>query len=103
MIRMKATTYALTACALATLAAPVLAAEGMWMPHQTKGLANELRAQGLQLDPSVLGNFKAAPLNAIASLGGCSAAFLSPEGLVATNHHCVYGSIQYNSKPGRIT
>ena len=98
---MKAKTYALAACALSSFAAPVLAAEGMWMPHQTKGLADELRAQGLQLDPSVLGNFKAAPLNAIASLGGCSAAFLSPEGLVATNHHCVYGSIQYNSKPGQ--
>jgi hypothetical protein len=48
-----------------------------------------------------LANLKAAPLTAIASLGGCSAAFLSPQGLVATNHHCVYGSIQYNSKPGQ--
>jgi hypothetical protein len=87
-------------CARA-LSAPAIAAEGMWMPHQTGGIANELRAQGLQLDPALLGNLKAAPLTAIASLGGCSAAFLSPQGLVATNHHCVYGSIQYNSKPGQ--
>ena len=53
------------------------------------------------MDPAKLGDFKAAPLNAIVSLGGCSAAFLSNQGLVATNHHCVYGSIQYNSKAGQ--
>lgn len=40
-------------------------------------------------------------MNAIVSLGGCSAAFLSPQGLVATNHHCVVGSIQYNAEPGK--
>lgn len=33
-------------------------------------------------------------MNAMVSLGGCSAAFLGPEGHVATNHHCVYGSLQ---------
>lgn len=49
----------------------------------------------------MLSDLKSAPLNAIVSLGGCSAAFLSPDGLVASNHHCVYGSIQYNSKPGQ--
>jgi len=40
-------------------------------------------------------------MNAIASLGGCSASFVSPQGLVVSNHHCVYGSIQYNAKPDR--
>ena len=60
-----------------------------------------MKAAGLALDPAALADLSAAPLNAIASLGGCSAAFLSPQGLVATNHHCVYGSIQYNSKPGQ--
>lgn len=97
---MKTRLYVLLAGA-AVISAPALAAEGMWLPKQTAGIANELRAAGLQMDPALLGNLKAAPLNAIVSLGGCSAAFLSPEGLVATNHHCVYGSIQYNSKPGQ--
>src|SRR5688572_27777347 len=97
---MKTRLYALIAGA-AVISAPALAAEGMWLPKQTAGIANELRAAGLEIDPALLGNLKAAPLNAIVSLGGCSAAFLSPEGLVATNHHCVYGSIQYNSKPGQ--
>ncbi len=98
---MKAKTYAVSASAFALLAAPALAAEGMWLPRQTAGIASDLKAAGLELDPALLGNLKSAPLNAIASLGGCSAAFLSPQGLVATNHHCVYGSIQYNSKPGQ--
>ena len=83
------------------LAAPALAEEGMWLPSQAPALAQQMKTAGLSLDPAALADLSAAPLNAIASLGGCSAAFLSPQGLVATNHHCVYGSIQYNSKPGQ--
>ena len=78
-----------------------MADEGMWLPNQTPELAPKLKAAGLEIDPLKLSDLKSAPLNAIVSLGGCSAAFLSPDGLVATNHHCVYGSIQYNSKPGQ--
>jgi Peptidase S46 len=58
-----------------------------------------MKAAGLELDAKTLGDLQRPPLTAIASLGGCSAAFLSPEGLVATNHHCVAGSLQYNSSP----
>lgn len=83
------------------LAAPAAADEGMWLPRQTPGLAAMLKSKGMQIDPATLADLQKAPMNAIASLGGCSAAFLSPQGLVATNHHCVYGSIQYNSKPGQ--
>lgn len=93
---------ALVSCTgLLTIAAPAHANEGMWMPGQVKEIGAAMRADGLQLAPEQLGNLNAAPLNAIVSLGGCSAAFLSPEGLVATNHHCVQGSIQYNSGEGR--
>jgi Peptidase S46 len=80
-------------------ASPALADEGMWLPNQTAGLAAQLEQAGLKLTAAELGNLQRAPLNAIVSLGGCSAAFVSPQGLVATNHHCVYGSIQYNSRP----
>jgi hypothetical protein len=75
--------------------------EGMWLPAQAQDIATDLTRAGLKLDPAALADLQAAPLNAIVSLGGCSAAFVSPDGLVVTNHHCVYGSVQYNSKPGR--
>ncbi|MXP41888.1 S46 family peptidase [Altererythrobacter soli] len=103
MIRKSAMLFAVTAGAGLTLlagAAPAGAEEGMWMPRQANEIGAAMRADGLELDPSQL-RLDAAPLNAIASLGGCSAAFLSPEGLVATNHHCVLGSIQYNSREGQ--
>lgn len=87
-------------CAI-LLPSNAMAEEGMWLPKQTPELAKKLKDAGLELDPAALANLNAAPMNAIVSLGGCSAAFLSPDGLVATNHHCVYGSIQYNSKPGQ--
>lgn len=91
----------LAATALTFIAAPALADEGMWLPSQTPKIAADMRKAGLRMDPVQLGNLAQPPLTAIASLGGCSAAFLSPTGLVATNHHCVYGSVQYNSKPGQ--
>lgn len=83
------------------LSAPVaaLADEGMWLPSQTGAIADAMKAAGLELDAATLGDLQRPPLTAIASLGGCSAAFLSPQGLVATNHHCVAGSLQYNSSP----
>ena len=79
--------------------AALLADEGMWLPSQTGAIADQMKAAGLELDAKTLGDLQRPPLTAIASLGGCSAAFLSPEGLVATNHHCVAGSLQYNSSP----
>ncbi|WP_333607600.1 S46 family peptidase [Arsukibacterium sp.] len=71
--------------------------EGMWMPQQLPQIAPQLSAAGLELDANNLTKLTEFPAAAIVSLGGCSAAFVSPKGLVATNHHCVYNSIAHNS------
>ncbi|MBD3336449.1 MAG: S46 family peptidase [Candidatus Eisenbacteria bacterium] len=83
--------------ALIALAASAAADEGMWMPSQLPELGERLEAAGLELDPSALGDLTEYPLGAVVWLGGCTASFVSPQGLVATNHHCAYGSIQHNS------
>ncbi|SFD51193.1 S46 family peptidase [Massilia yuzhufengensis] len=75
--------------------------EGMWMPQQLPQVAKQLKAAGLKLDPAALTKLTEFPMGAIVSLGGCSASFVSPQGLVVTNHHCVYNSIAVNSTPER--
>ncbi|HET6922233.1 MAG TPA: S46 family peptidase [Anaeromyxobacteraceae bacterium] len=91
-----------TALALALLAAaPTGAEEGMWMPSQIPSLAPRLRALGFRGDPAAFADLAGDPMGAIVSLGGCSASFVSPEGLVATNHHCVTSALQQNSTPER--
>ena len=90
-----------TLIALAILSNAAHADEGMWMPQQLPQVAKQLKAAGLKLDPATLTKLTEFPMGAIVSLGGCSASFVSPLGLVATNHHCVYGSVAHNSTPER--
>ncbi|HSD72265.1 MAG TPA: S46 family peptidase [Thermoanaerobaculia bacterium] len=77
----------------------LFADEGMWMPQQIPQLAPELVKMGLKLDPQKLADLTGDPMGAIVSLGGCSASFVSPQGLIITNHHCVYSYLQFNSTP----
>ncbi|MBE0362337.1 hypothetical protein PULV_a2948 [Pseudoalteromonas ulvae UL12] len=81
------------------LSGNVLADEGMWQPHQLPELESILKAKGLEIDAKSISKLTEFPMNAVISLGGCTASFVSPKGLVVTNHHCAYGSIQYNSTP----
>ncbi len=86
---------------LLAAALPALAVEGMWMPQQLPQITKALKAEGLKIAPEQLAKLTEYPMGAVISLGGCTASFVSPQGLVVTNHHCAYGSIQYNSKPER--
>lgn len=74
-----------------------VADEGMWQPHQLPELSDKLITMGLEIDAKSISKLTEFPMNAVISLGGCSASFVSPKGLVVTNHHCAYGTIQYNS------
>lgn len=91
----------LTASVLAALAAApaALAGEGMWVPQQLPEIAGPLKEAGLKLSPQQLADLTGDPMGAVVALGGCTASFVSPEGLVVTNHHCAYGAIQLNSTP----
>ena len=92
---------AILALAAVLSCVPALGAEGMWLPRQLPALARELKNAGLQMDPSSLVKLTEHPMNAVIDLGGCTASFVSPQGLVITNHHCTWGALQYNSTAER--
>lgn len=87
-----------TALLSGLIMAPIAGAtEGMYTPDQLPEIAKDLRKKGLKLNPEQISDLTGFPMGAVVSLGGCTASFVSPQGLVVTNHHCAYGSIQYNS------
>ncbi len=90
---------------LALLLSPAaaLADGGMWMPQQMIDLAPRLKKLGFQGNPKAFADLTGMPMGAVVSLGGCSASFVSPDGLIITNHHCVTGALQYNATPERNT
>ncbi len=73
------------ALAVAALVLPThaRAGEGMWVPQQLPEISGPLKKAGLKLDPRQLANLTGDPLGAVVSLGGCTASFVSPQGLVA--------------------
>ncbi len=72
--------------------------EGQWQPYQMPSIADKLQQRGIDIPAKQLADLGQYPMNAVVSLGYCTASFVSPQGLVVTNHHCAYRGIQYNSK-----
>ena len=54
----------------------------------------QLKNAGLQLDAEDIFNpGKISLTDALVNVGGCTGSFISEEGLIITNHHCVYGNV----------
>jgi hypothetical protein len=72
------------------------AKEGMWLPPTLSSRAADLRNSGLQIPVDALYNNEGTGLNnAVVLFGkGCTGEMISPQGLVLTNHHCGYGTVQ---------
>jgi hypothetical protein len=93
--------FLLAAACLALAPEASRADGGMWMPQQMTDLAPRLKKLGFQGNPKAFADLTGMPMGAIVSLGGCSASFVSKDGLIITNHHCVTGALQYNATPER--
>src|SRR5436189_1027339 len=81
---------------------PVLAFdEGMFAPGQIAQLP--LKKLGLKIKPEEIYNPTGGGLSeAVIRLSiGCTAEFVSPDGLILTNHHCGFGALVAASSPER--
>ena len=100
-ITMKKTLLILSALLL-TAATSLRADGGMWMlGNLTKQTYDAMRAYGFSMTPEELSNDNGTSLrNAVVLFGGyCSGVVVSDNGLVFTNHHCGFESIQKHSTP----
>ncbi len=89
------------ACLMAS--PPLHAVAGKWTPEQL--LEHDpawLEELGLELPAAELWDLESGGLlEAIVKVGGCSAGLVSADGLIATNHHCVFSMLQEHSTPER--
>ncbi len=79
------------------------ALDGKWTPEQVLQIdAKWLREQGLTIPPSSLWSETGGGLlEAAVGIEGCSSGFVSSDGLLITNHHCVFSILQQHSTPER--
>jgi V8-like Glu-specific endopeptidase len=85
------------AAVLVALGAGLVADEGMWtfdnFPH-----AEVAKRYGINVTDAYLDKLRQSTVRLET---GCTASFVSPEGLVLTNHHCVSTCLADNSSPQR--
>ncbi len=95
--------YVLLLCTFVSNTSIVLSKpeEGMFPPDRISRL--DLNKKGLKIKPSDLYNPNGVDISdAVVRLSiGCSGAFVSPKGLILTNHHCVFDALVSASSPGK--
>ena len=87
----------LTLCVAVCAVLGAAADEGMWLlPYLQKMNIKDMKSKGLKLKAEDIYSINNASLkDAIVVFGGgCTGEVVSPEGLLLTNHHCGYSSIQ---------
>ncbi|MCO6483254.1 MAG: S46 family peptidase [Flavobacteriales bacterium] len=85
---------------ITTICPAVLRAhEGMWLPTLLKAIEGDMQSEGLQLTAEDIYSINHGSLKDAVVLfgGGCTAEVISNQGLILTNHHCGYGTIQRHS------
>lgn len=83
-----------------TLSFRLLADEGMWIPLLLEHYNYEdMKAKGFRLSPEDIYSInKASMKDAVVIFGGgCTGELISDKGLLITNHHCGFGTIQRHS------
>ncbi len=89
--------FLLTLAAIAAMLPSARADEGMWMlPLLEKINSDALRNLGSRLSPDQIYSINHSSIkDAVVQFGGgCTGEIISGSGLLVTNHHCGYGSIQ---------
>ncbi len=78
------------------IAQTTFAQEGMWMPNMLSQNEKDMQEMGMQLSIDEIYSLKDSSIkDAIAIFGrGCTSEIVSPKGLLFTNHHCGFNSIQ---------
>jgi len=88
---------------LTSIGVTTWADEGMWLPTSISTLPIErLKSRGLELDPQQIYTEAGGGIaDAVVRVGGGSGSFVSPRGLIITNHHVAFTAIQRQSTPQR--
>ena len=82
----------------------ILAKEGMWLPFLLERLnEKEMQGMGMKIKAKDIYDINAGSLKDAVVIfgGGCTGEVISEQGLVLTNHHCGYGTVQGLSSVGQ--